>query len=74
MVPDPVSKKCELILKRGPICENGIEQFKGQRSFALCRAFELLELGQATSFGDGLKKAWDEIHTTCILSIPLAKK
>jgi len=61
----PVSARCRMILAEGPKCEDGFEAFRQQRAYALCRAFELLEEGEVDSFGEGLRKAWDEIHAKC---------
>lgn len=64
--PDPISEKCKLVLAKGPVCKDGYKVFTGQRRYALCRAFDLIEKGKEKSFGDALKKSWIEIHDTCL--------
>lgn len=72
--PEPISRKCQVILKIGPICEDSYEVFKGQRRYAMCRALDLLEKNQVTSLGKGMETAWDEIHAICLYKIGIGGK
>lgn len=61
----PLSTKCAGVIEAGPTCMDGYEAFVGQRKYALCNAWNLLEKGEANTFRDGIKKSWEHIHSVC---------
>ncbi|MDI6886837.1 MAG: hypothetical protein QMD22_10975, partial [archaeon] len=61
----PVSKHCEEILAREPICEDGYKAFTGQRAYVLCRAFQTLENKEVKSFSEAIRLGWKEVHEKC---------
>lgn len=70
----PISSKCQMVIDEGPVCRNGYTVFTEQRRYAMCRAFDLLETGEADSLSEGLTEAWEEIHATCGLAEVGAKE
>ncbi len=60
-----VSEKCKVVLGKKPVCRNGYEVFTGQRRYVMCRAFQLLEAGEAPDLGTAIKMSWEEVHKVC---------
>ena len=61
----PISAKCRVVIKEGAPCEDGYKVFTGQRRYAMCRAFDALEKGEAKSLSDGIRIGWEEVHKKC---------
>jgi len=59
----PISGECKMILERGAkeATRDGYRAFTAERRYVLCRAFDLLEKGEAKSFSEAIKKGWLEI-------------
>jgi hypothetical protein len=50
----PLSPHCTSVIIKGPICHDGYDAFRGQRSYAMCRAFDLMERKIVDSLSEGL--------------------
>ena len=70
----PISKKCQRVVDRGPVCQNGYTVFTEQRRYVMCRAFEMLDLGEADVLGEAMEMAWEEVRMTCMFDKSKSKE
>lgn len=56
----PISEHCEAVLAEPPRCYD----FRGIRSFVLCRAWDIMEKEKRTRLPVG--EAWSEARTVCV--------
>lgn len=62
-VNDP-SEKCKAVLSR-PLDRSICQDFRGIRRWVLCRAWQLLDSGEAKMFRTAIRRAWSEAKRIC---------
>jgi hypothetical protein len=63
MEEDPLSLKCELVLKQ-PLTKDRCFDFSESRRWAMCRSWEIFEK-QKIPFSEARKLAWEELKKKC---------
>lgn len=56
----PISPHCEVVLAKPPECED----FRGIRSWIMCRAFQIMEVEDRKKLPVG--EAWSEARKVCV--------